>query len=354
MTLPAWTESWSVHVVGQTSLCLILGLWIALRFEHRPARAHVILVLALVAALAAPLASLLIKRVNYGMFASAAPATEFWLGPEDPVGISHPIRRSLELWPVALWCCTSLVWLAGILAGYIRGRRLIGRAEPVVDAHLLSAMAAAQAAVGLRAMPELRTHDEVPSPMVWAWGRVPIALIAEETSSAMEGVDWESIFIHELAHVERRDHIAGLFADIGVALLWWNPAAWLLRRELVRQSEFVCDDRVASAGRSPIEFASSLLALRREALIPRIPATSLGGRRPWLKARVSRLVQLDELPSPTFGAAWTATALLVTAFMIAFLAFAQVRTAPRPEDSFAAPIVNPTNPNQRDASGRWI
>ena len=158
-------------------------------------------------------------------------------------------------------------------------------------------------------------------------------MIGEDSVYSTGDVDWESIFIHELAHVERRDHVAALCADVAVALFWWNPLAWLLRRELDRQSEFACDDCVAGAGRSPVEYASSLLSLRREALVPRIPATNLEGNRHWLKTRVSRLLQIDVPPAIRCGPVWSTAAFFLTVLVVLILALAQTRTMPRPEDS---------------------
>lgn len=179
--------------------------------------------------------------------------------------------------------------------------------------------------------------------MVWAWRSQPVALIPDEATSQVNGIDWESIFIHELAHVARRDHIAGLFADIAAALLFWNPLIWWTRRRLSRECEFACDDRVAASGKSPVEFAGALLALRREALLPRIPATSLTGSRSWLKARVRRLLQTGAPAPAPFGAAWVASAVLTTLALVIALALAQTRQGVRPEDSFAAPLSMPHN-----------
>ena len=340
MNVPSWTEFWLLQIVGQTSLCLMLGLCLALRFIRRPARAHSVLVLALAAAVAAPFASQAIKRVNGGLLPGSAPPTEFrvadrTLDDTGAVGKSGPVT-----WFLAIWCVGTCALLTGIGLSYWRGRRLIAQTIPVTDGRLQEALEAARAAVGLRTSPELRSHDCIGSPMVWAWSRRPIALIGEDCVCSTDDIDWESIFIHELAHVERRDHVAALCADVAVALFWWNPLAWLLRRELDRQSEFACDDRVAGTGKSPVEYASSLLSLRREALLPRIPATNLEGNRHWLKTRVSRLLQIDAPPAIRSGPVWSTAAFMLTVLVVLILALTQTRTMPRPENSFAAPLTS--------------
>lgn len=56
------------------------------------------------------------------------------------------------------------------------------------------------------------------------------------------------IVAHELAHLRRR-HWIDLVVMQGVcALMWYNPAAWLLRRELYRVHEYEADADVLAAG----------------------------------------------------------------------------------------------------------
>lgn len=333
MDVLGWTESWFVPLAGQTFICLVLGLFVASRLSRSPARAHAMVVLALGAALCVPFVSWFVKESNGGVFLASPEATAFTL-PEETTPGGSPAWSV----PVVLWGLVSFALMLGIAISYLRGRRLVARAEPVSEPRLLAALDAARATVGLRTLPELRSHAEVPSPMVWAWNSNPVALIPDEATCRVDGIDWESIFIHELAHVRRRDHLTGLFADIVAALLFWNPPVWWARRRLSRECEFACDDLVAVSGKSTLEFAGALLALRREALLPRIPATSLTGSRSWLKARVARLLQVSDRPPASFGLAWISGAVGVTCTVVIALALAQTRQGPRPEHSFAAPL----------------
>jgi beta-lactamase regulating signal transducer with metallopeptidase domain len=335
----SWTEMWFVQLVGQTSICLALGLWAGARLERSPDRAYVAVLLSMLAALVAPIATKYVKETNRGAFLGTAQATVYSITDDQAPIAPGAGRSAVGDVLIAIWASGTFTLLMGIAVSYLRGRRLLARAVPVTESRLLDALAAARVAVGLGAKPDLRSHPEVSSPMVWAWSRVPVALIPDDAGAQMDEVDWESIFIHELAHVARRDHLTGLFADVTAAVLFWNPAVWWCRRRLARQSEFACDDQVAMAGKSAVEFAGSLLALRREALLPRIPATSLTGGRSWLKARVQRLLRIKEAPTAHLGIGWICVATVLTLLVVMALALAQTRSGPRPENSFAAPIV---------------
>ncbi|HEV8061605.1 MAG TPA: M56 family metallopeptidase [Gemmataceae bacterium] len=338
MHVASWTEWWFVHLAGQTFICLALGLWVSARLAPRPARSQIVIVLGMIAALAAPVASLMVKETNSGLFLGTAEATKYLLAEGGSPASRAPRSATLTDGIVTILGAVSIALLLRIAISYARGRRLIARAEPVIDTGLLNALVRARNAVGLSVIPELRCHESVPSPMIWAWSRTPIALIPAEASARVAEVDWESIFIHELAHVARRDHLIGLFADTAAALLFWNPAAWWARREIARQSEFACDDYVSRLGKSPVEFASALLAMHREALIPRIPAINLTGSRAWVKARVQRLLKIAEPASDRTKSVWTVGAILITGTLVAGLAFCQARLATPPESSFAPPL----------------
>ncbi len=338
MNVPSWTNSWFVHLAGQTFVCLALGLWASARIERRPARSQAVLLLALIAALGAPVASLVVKESNCGLLLGTAKATEYRLVEEGSPETQASRHGALADVTIVLWGAASFALLLRTGISYARGRRLIARSEPVLDAGLLDALVRARDAVGLSVVPELRSHESVPSPMIWAWSRTPIALIPAEASARVANVDWESIFIHELAHVARRDHLIGLFADTAAALLFWNPAIWRTRREIARQSEFACDDYVAMVGKSPVEFASALVAMHRVALIPQISAINLAGHEAWLKARVQRLLKIAEPASDRTTSAWIVGAILITGTLVAGLALCQARLATPPENSFAPPL----------------
>ena len=336
--MAVWLDTWFVQLAGQALVCLGLGCWIASRYADRPSRSHLILFMALVATLMAPLASLVVREVNLGVMPGPAEPNRFWLLDEslhpDSIFNGQMLIGVLE----AGWCFLAVFLVLRIVVSYFRGCRLIEQSERVTDRDLLQAFARAKETVGLRIEPELRTHAGVPGPMVWAWSRSPVALIPKDVATDSKSIDWESIFIHELAHVARRDHVTSVLADVIVAVLFWNPAIWWVRRQLAKQCEYACDDCVAAADKSPVEFAATLLAVRREAAMLAIPATNLEGGRAWLRTRIERLLSLGEKPTIRSGRVWTGVVVIMTMLVVSALALAQTHRAPRPENSFACPL----------------
>ena len=58
----------------------------------------------------------------------------------------------------------------------------------------------------------------------------------------------DMILSHELAHIRLRHSWDVMFVDVALCLWWFNPAMWLLRRELQSLHEYQADDAVLNDG----------------------------------------------------------------------------------------------------------
>lgn len=94
---------------------------------------------------------------------------------------------------------------------------------------------------------ELRVVPRLHSPSAAAW-RHPKILLPEEFVSRLETAQLIGILRHELMHVRRRDYLWDRLATLGCYLVFFHPAAWLVRRHLRWDRELVCDE--ASVDRS--------------------------------------------------------------------------------------------------------
>jgi len=102
----------------------------------------------------------------------------------------------------------------------------------------------------------------------------PDAQRAADVIAASDG-----IIAHELAHVARRDHLVIYFEMMVLAVHWWNPLAWYVRRQLRESRELACDAMaLASAGQDRADYARRLLAMStgREPTITLAPAFGAG------------------------------------------------------------------------------
>ena len=64
----------------------------------------------------------------------------------------------------------------------------------------------------------------------------------------LEENEWTMVYTHEEEHTRQRHYIDLLLAELSLILSWWNPAMWLLRRDLSLNLEHLADDAVLAQG----------------------------------------------------------------------------------------------------------
>src|SRR6476620_5767105 len=160
----------------------------------------------------------------------------------------------------ALYAVPATVLLIITLLALLRLVALRARADVLVDAHWLSALARAQRRMGFKHGTALLTSNELSSPISWGLMRPVILLNARAVEASGEA---EAIIAHELAHVARMDWIKLLLARIATALFWFNPFVWLLAREAHQLRAETADDTVLAADIAETDYAQLLVGVAR-------------------------------------------------------------------------------------------
>lgn len=97
------------------------------------------------------------------------------------------------------------------------------------------------------------------------------------------GPELAAVLRHELVHVRQAHTLDVLLAQLALAAAWCNPAAWLLRRALLDNLEFLADQAVLATGLDRRAYQYSLLRLSHA---PAGPALVSHFTFPTLKNRV--------------------------------------------------------------------
>ena len=117
-----------------------------------------------------------------------------------------------------------------------------------------------------------------------------------------DGENLRETFIHELAHLVRRDGLWNLVRRSSVAALWVQPLLWTLSRRLEAAAEEVCDDYVVQFGADRTRYAGHLLELAGRALPPAAPAgVGMIALRSMLARRIVRLLDTSRSLSTRAG-----------------------------------------------------
>lgn len=374
-----WDLTW------QASAFLAAGIAASVLLRRWPARAHRVVVLAMVAAIGAPLASKAIRMGEWGLLKPPAVVSEGSV--EDPAvsndgtpialnvernhptGIPgsrgndaktirpEPIRNpvahlgqgerpamavendsrndskfgwaTIRNGAMAGWAVASGLLAGSLAVSLVRGRRWIRNATPINDPKLNAAAEEATRRLGIAAVPVIRAVEGLRCPSIWCWSRRPVLLIPAGFETHSASIDWVAVFSHEIAHWRRADHVTSLLGEFLICILPFNPLAWWAKARLGQFAELACDDWVLASGIDGADYADSLLKLvpGRSHAMALAAVSSRGG----LIGRVRHILD-ERRSSPRTGTAWTFVCGTIAAFTVAAIALAQEGAKPKPPE----------------------
>jgi len=290
-----------VVVWGLKATLIFLMAWLATLALRRSsaARRHFVWTLAIATALALPIAALVAPRLSVPVLpatsiaalagepvtptatqpralpaSEAAPASSPSATPAAMSGSRE--SAGLPWMPNSLWMFWALgsIAVASAVAASLIGTSSLARcARQVDDEELARQFDEARRALGVGPRTRLLIGRGSTMPMTWGVLR-PVVLLPADAHS-WSPARRRAVFLHELAHVRRRDWLTQLTARIVCALYWWNPLAWLAAARLRAERELACDDLVLQHGTHAPDYASQLLEIARWLRTP--PTTSLAG-----------------------------------------------------------------------------
>ena len=145
--------------------------------------------------------------------------------------------------------------------------------------------------------PQVLRTPLIPSPCLTGLRRPSILLPDDEWQ-----VPLRDVFVHELAHLLRRDLHWNLFQQVALAVFFFQPLLWSLARKLEATAEEVCDDYVVHYGGNREQYANRLVDI---AEFSSLPATAAGvgivSLRSMLSRRVARIMDSSRSLSTRVG-----------------------------------------------------
>jgi bla regulator protein BlaR1 len=192
-----------------------------------------------------------------GTFASLRSQSPFPLVIQGPIA-SAPIpiltSTSVTIWPrlrslaaghwrlavASVWGAGSAAWLICATTRVRRFRRVLRLASPAPAAVQARSDELAHS-LGLRQGPRVWVIPGVVSPLLWAFGEAPRVIVPSGLWGRLDDRQRDTLLVHELAHLRRRDHWVRLLELLATALYWWHPVAWWARRALRQAEEQCCD-----------------------------------------------------------------------------------------------------------------
>jgi bla regulator protein BlaR1 len=152
------------------------------------------------------------------------------------------------MWPQLLrivWGIGTLIWFLLALERVHHFRRLLRFARPA-PAALQERTRRLAHGLGLKRCPRVRLLPGRIAPMLWAIGGPPRLLVPVDLLDVLSDEQLDTLLLHELAHLRRRDHWVRVLEFVVMGMYWWHPVVWHARRELREAEEQCCDAWVVS------------------------------------------------------------------------------------------------------------
>ena len=332
----ARTLAWSlVHFLWEgAAIAIVLA---ALLLLARRDSARIRYAIACLAMLAMPVAfgitfAILFPKTHVHLRLPLAPPPE--AGALASGGASSPLKTPDRLtWLGPIWMAGVLLFYLRSLGGWVAAQRLRRTGVCLAAADWQSRVDRWRQRLRLTRPVMLLESCLVDSPVVIGLLRpailMPVGLLAGLPADLLE-----SIVIHELAHICRRDYLVNLLQSFVEGLLFYHPAVWWVSRTVRAERENCCDDVVVALKGDARAYAVALARLEQN----RSPEFALAAAGGSLMKRIHRLIQEQEAPR-TAVAPLVATGLLIVSVGVAVAGWpAKPVSAPKP---VAAPQMVP-------------
>lgn len=187
------------------------------------------------------------------------------------------------------WLMGSALLLCRIVQSRIRLGHLRRRASPIRDSRVLKMVDEVRRVMRLSSPLDLRWSRQVRTPVAFGALRATVMLPCEASAWSTDRL--RVVITHELSHIQRRDPLTQMVAELARAVHWYNPIVWYAVGRSMLERERACDDLVVMGGVPGIECAEHLISMAKRLThgraFPRGALTMAEGN---LEARVTSLL----------------------------------------------------------------
>jgi len=237
------------------------------------------------------------------------------------------------------------VWLAGVicLAGYTLIRalglwRAVASERPVTDQQILELLEDCKMQMQVRTLVGVVVTDKVQSPALFGFLR-PRILLPEGLVETLGLDGLHHVFLHELAHLKRRDIYLAWLVCLLQVLHWFNPLIWFAFRRMRADQEMAADAlALATAGAEESHrYGQTILNLLERFSRPQY-LPSLAGILENPSHIERRVVMITQFKSNSYGWSPLAVSLIVA---LCCISLPNARPGKAAESSAATPTGAP-------------
>jgi beta-lactamase regulating signal transducer with metallopeptidase domain len=211
-------------------------------------------------------------------------------------------------------------WLLGVVllslrpaVGFVLVERLRRYEAKPIAAELRVRCLTLERRLGITRVIRYFESRNLQTPAAVGWFR-PVIFLPLSAITGLSPGQLDAVIAHELAHIKRLDSFVNLFQIAVETLLFYHPAVWWLSKRIRAERENCCDDVALSVCADPAAYARALASM---AEWQTAPALAMAANRRPLAARVARILGAAKLQAGIRGASLAASALCLTASLVA-------------------------------------
>jgi beta-lactamase regulating signal transducer with metallopeptidase domain len=197
-------------------------------------------------------------------------------------------------WAAWLWSAGAVCLAACAGLNHYRIYRRVARHRPLIDEPTQNLLEDCKALMGVGVPVTLIETETIPSPTLFGFVR-PRLLLPAGLTSTLTREELRHVFLHELAHIKRRDVLTGWVILALQTIHWFNPLVWLAFHRLRADRELACDALALSHARPGENQAYGLTVVKLlERFGQSVWAPSLAGileNKQLMKERISMIAK---------------------------------------------------------------
>ena len=188
-----------------------------------------------------------------------------------------------------MWACGALFFSLRIITGLLYVERIRDHSR-LVTGDWTNRVQQLACRLKIRRWISLAESTLIQSPVVIGYLKpmilIPVGMLANLSTEQVE-----TIFLHELMHIRRKDYIINLIQSFIEAIFFFNPVVWIISGIMRREREHCCDDAVVKFNGNVKAYAFALASLEEVRLSEPGLSIPLGKNKNQLLNRIKRLME---------------------------------------------------------------
>ena len=191
---------------------------------------------------------------------------------------------------IVLWTFFFLFSCLRLVTGVAAVNRLRQHKTQPVSAEWQNKLEELKLGIGVRCTVSLLQSQLVKVPVALGILK-PVILLPLGLITHLPPEQVETILLHELAHIRRRDYLVNLLQHIAEAIFFFNPAVRWISSLIRQEREASCDDIVVANCTQKTNYLNALVNFQEYSFRHNTPyAMSIGSKRHYLLNRVRRII----------------------------------------------------------------